>query len=122
MVLRSECPDRCAFSLLHCVHCETLIPPRTMLRVYLIHPSESYPPRLELVWTVGVQKIENFTALGSYIVYGWIDRSHTEPRHLIKVLKFESCHPKLAEYSTMKVKGEISKYSVSTTIVDNIGY
>ena len=100
------------------VYTETLIPlpSRTRLGVYVIHSSEN-PPRLEKVRTITVQKFENFASLGSYIAYGWIDRSHPGPRHLIKIMKFESCYRKLTEYSTVEVIWEIGKHSVSTLMV-----
>lgn len=70
-----------------------------------------------MVWTIEVPEIVNFAALGSYIVYGWIDRSHTKPRHLMTVSKLESCYRKLAGYCTMEVEWELGKWPVSATIV-----
>lgn len=74
-----------------------------------------------MVWTVEVPEIENCAALGSCTVYGWIDRSNTKPRHLIKVSKLESCYRKLAESCTMEVEWEAGKWSVSAAIVSTSG-
>lgn len=94
---------------------------RTKFSVYLINLSGDCP-KLELVCTVGAPEIENCVALGSYFAFGWLHYGDGEPKHYIKVMKFESCYRKFSEHCMMEIEWETGKRPVSPEIPSHTKY